>query len=59
MKQLLEAGNYRVYDFYPAVRVRFIPPEELGSIDGHERAFLNVNTIGKYEAILGRKNHDR
>jgi molybdopterin-guanine dinucleotide biosynthesis protein A len=59
MKRLLDARNYRIYDFYPEVRVRFVPPEELASIEGHGRAFLNVNTLQEYEAILRGKKDGR
>jgi molybdopterin-guanine dinucleotide biosynthesis protein A len=59
MKKLLDARNYRIYDFYPQARIRFVTPEELASVGGSGSAFLNVNTIKEYEAILGRKNHGR
>jgi len=42
MQGLLEAKNYRIYDFYPDVRVRYLEPEELPS--AWERALVNVNT---------------
>jgi molybdopterin-guanine dinucleotide biosynthesis protein B/molybdopterin-guanine dinucleotide biosynthesis protein len=42
MRALLEAKNYRIYDFYPEVRVRYLEPEELPT--GWERALVNVNT---------------
>jgi molybdopterin-guanine dinucleotide biosynthesis protein A len=42
MRALLEAKNYRIYDFYPAVRVRYLEPDELPA--GWERALVNVNT---------------
>jgi molybdopterin-guanine dinucleotide biosynthesis protein A len=59
MKKLLDARNYRIYDFYPQVRIRYVTPEELASVGGSGNAFLNVNTIKEYEAILGRKKHGR
>lgn len=59
MKKLLDARNHRIYDFYPQVRIRYVTPEELASVGGTGRNFLNVNTIKEYEAILGRKNHGR
>ncbi len=59
MKKLLDARNYRIYDFYPQVRIRYVTQEELASVGGSGRNFLNVNTIKEYEAILGRKNHGR
>lgn len=55
MKELLEARNYRIRDLFPRVRVRFVPREELAEFDDGGRAFLNVNTVEEYEAILGRE----
>jgi molybdopterin-guanine dinucleotide biosynthesis protein A len=59
MKKLLDARNYRIHDCYPHVRIRYVTQEELASAGGTGRAFLNVNTIKEYEAILGRKKHGR
>jgi molybdopterin-guanine dinucleotide biosynthesis protein B/molybdopterin-guanine dinucleotide biosynthesis protein len=42
MRTLLEAKNYRVYDFYPEVRVRYL--ESAALPPGWERALINVNT---------------
>jgi len=42
MRALLEAKNYRIYDFYPEVQVRYLEPDELPT--GWERALVNVNT---------------
>lgn len=49
MRALLEAGNYRVYDFYPQVRVRYVDPEELPA--GWRRALRNVNTPEDYRSL--------
>jgi molybdopterin-guanine dinucleotide biosynthesis protein A len=59
MKKLLDARNYRIYDFYPQVRIRYVTEEELASVGGTGRAFLNINTIKEYESILGRRKHGR
>lgn len=59
MKKLLDVRNYRIYDFYPQVRIRFVTSEELASVDESGKAFLNINTLEEYEAILGRNNHGR
>ena len=59
MKELLDARNYRIYDFYSQVRIRYVTPEEIASVGGTGRAFLNVNTSKEYEAILGSKDHGR
>jgi molybdopterin-guanine dinucleotide biosynthesis protein A len=59
MRELLESGNFRIFDFYPRVRVRRVPGAELAPIAGSERAFLNVNTMEEYERILGEEKNDR
>lgn len=59
MRKLLDARNYRIYDFYPQVRTRNVTPEEIASVGGSVQAFHNVNTIKEYEEILGRKKHGR
>ncbi|HZW35299.1 MAG: molybdenum cofactor guanylyltransferase, partial [Deltaproteobacteria bacterium] len=51
MKKLLDARNYRIYDFYPQIRIRYLTPKELATIGESSRAFLNVNTIEEYESI--------
>jgi len=51
MERLLKNRNYRIRDLFPQVRVRFVPPEEFPETDD-ARAFLNVNTIEEYEAIV-------
>jgi molybdopterin-guanine dinucleotide biosynthesis protein A len=52
MRELLEAGNFRIFDFYPRVRVRRVPESELRHLDGTGKAFLNVNTPEEYERLL-------
>lgn len=42
MRALLEAKNYRIYDFYPEVRVRYLEPNEFPA--GWKRTLVNVNT---------------
>lgn len=44
MKDLLERDNFRIYDFYPKVRVRYVPNETLRLLDPDGTAFLNLNT---------------
>lgn len=52
MREMLDAGNFRIIDFYPRVKVRRVPEAELASVPGSEKAFLNVNTKEEYERIL-------
>jgi molybdopterin-guanine dinucleotide biosynthesis protein A len=44
MRRLLEGGNYCVYDFYPQVRIRYVPSGELAPLDKEGTSFLNINT---------------
>ncbi len=59
MRELLEAGNFRIFDFYPRVRVRRVPGAELRRLDGSGKAFLNVNTMEDYERMLREGKDDR
>lgn len=54
MRRLLESGNYCVYDFYPQVRIRYVPGEELAPLDKEGTSFLNINTPEEF-ARLGRR----
>ncbi|MBI1920631.1 MAG: bifunctional molybdenum cofactor guanylyltransferase MobA/molybdopterin-guanine dinucleotide biosynthesis adaptor protein MobB [Geobacter sp.] len=44
MKELLDEDNFRIYDFYPKVRMKYVPNEELQRLDPDGTAFLNLNT---------------
>jgi molybdopterin-guanine dinucleotide biosynthesis protein A len=44
MEELLHQNNLKILDFFPRVKVREIPPEEIVSFDSELRAFLNINT---------------
>lgn len=59
MKDLLEAGNYRIFDFYPRVRTRPVQGAELFPFDRSGSAFLNVNTPEEYERALLEGSDDR
>lgn len=50
MRALLEAGRFRIYDFFPQVRVRYLDSAELP--DGWERSLLNVNTPGDIRQLI-------
>lgn len=49
MRQLLDAGNFRIYDFYHQVRVRYVGEEELPA--NWRRALCNINTPQDYAAL--------
>jgi molybdopterin-guanine dinucleotide biosynthesis protein A len=59
MKELLDAGNLRILDFYPRVRVRRVPEAEQRRHGGTGRSFTNVNTREEYERLLGEGENDR
>lgn len=47
MLDMLECGEYRIYDFYPRVRASYVGVEQLPP--GWEKALLNVNTPEEYK----------
>ncbi len=49
MRAMLERGHYRIYDFYPQVRVRELTDRELPA--GWERSLCNVNTPEDYRRV--------
>lgn len=49
MQELLDAGNFRIYDFYDKVRVRYVGEEELPA--DWRRALCNINTPQEYAAL--------
>jgi molybdopterin-guanine dinucleotide biosynthesis protein A len=49
MRAMLEVGNYRIYDFYPQMRVRELTEAEMPA--GWDRALRNVNTPEDYQRI--------
>jgi molybdopterin-guanine dinucleotide biosynthesis protein A len=49
MRDMLERGHYRIYDFFPQMRVRELADGELPA--GWERALRNVNTPEEYLRI--------
>jgi molybdopterin-guanine dinucleotide biosynthesis protein A len=48
----IRRGNLRVFDAYPALRVREVPEEELRRVDRTLRSFLNVNRPEDLSAVL-------
>lgn len=55
IKELLDRGEFCAYAYYPQIRVRFVPPEELAPFDRDRRAFLNVNTPEEFARIGGEQ----
>lgn len=54
IKRLLESATYRIYDFYPQVRIRYVPAGELARLDKKGQSFRNVNTPEEF-ARLGNE----
>jgi molybdenum cofactor guanylyltransferase len=54
IKALLESGECCAYAYYPQIRVRYVPPEELAPFDRDGKAFLNLNTPEEF-AKLGEE----
>lgn len=55
MLRLLEQGNFRVYDFYPEVAVRYVDAVELGRVASASSALLNINTPQEYAMLKEKK----
>ena len=53
IKALLDSGDFCAYAYYPRVRVRYVPYEELAHLDRDGRAFMNVNTPDEFAGIGG------
>ena len=53
MQRMLDRGEYRIYDFYPDVRVNYIDMEKHRC--EWKRALLNVNTPEEFNRIKGWK----
>jgi molybdopterin-guanine dinucleotide biosynthesis protein A len=51
MKEQLESGNHRIFDFYPQLNIRAVPYEELAIFGTGDSAFLSVNTPEEFEAV--------
>jgi molybdopterin-guanine dinucleotide biosynthesis protein A len=52
MRKMLEAGNFRIDDFFGRVRVRHVEGEELEALDAGGSAFVNVNTPDEYRRLI-------
>jgi molybdenum cofactor guanylyltransferase len=47
----IRAGERRIVSFFPHVRVRYVTPAEIASVDSDLRSFRNVNTPEEWEAV--------
>jgi molybdopterin-guanine dinucleotide biosynthesis protein A len=51
MEAAIRAGQRRVISFFPQVRVRYIPSDDVTPLDPALRSFRNVNTSGDWEVM--------
>ena len=51
IKALLDSGNYCAFAYYPQVRVRYVPYEEIAHLDPDGTAFLNINTPEQFAKL--------
>lgn len=57
MRRLLERGNFRIYDFYPEINIRYVPMAKLARLAGSGRALVNVNTPEEFARAGGKPVH--
>jgi molybdopterin-guanine dinucleotide biosynthesis protein A len=55
----LGEGKFRISDFFPAVRVRYVESVEIDRFDPHHRSFFNVNSeadLVRAQVLITREN---
>ncbi len=55
MERMLREGNFRIYDFYPEVRTRYVEQGELAGLVVPGRTFVNINTPREFETIRNKE----
>ncbi len=50
MEAMLHRGEYRIYDFYRRIEIRYLDPPELP--DGWQRSLININTPEQLARLL-------
>jgi molybdenum cofactor guanylyltransferase len=53
IKSLIEKGDFCAYAYFPQVKVRYVPYEEVAHLDRGKNAFVNVNTPDEFKRIGG------
>ena len=51
IETVIRAGKRRIVSFFPQVRVRYIAPQEIGSLDPQLESFRNLNTPEEWTAV--------
>jgi molybdenum cofactor guanylyltransferase len=52
MKRLLEQGNFRIYDFYPEISIRYVTAGEVARFPGGTRSLVNINTPEEFASCI-------
>lgn len=53
MEQMLRQNQYRIYDFYQRIKIRYLDPPQLP--DGWQRSLINLNTPNQLARIKEKK----
>jgi molybdenum cofactor guanylyltransferase len=53
MRRLLESRNYRIFDAFAQLRVRYLAGEELHRLDREQKSFTNLNTREQFARAAG------
>jgi molybdopterin-guanine dinucleotide biosynthesis protein A len=58
IERLLSAGGFKIIDFFPEVRVRYVEEQEIKLFDPRCLSFFNINTLADLEKAqsLARRN---
>jgi molybdopterin-guanine dinucleotide biosynthesis protein A len=54
IKKIIDENKYRIFDFYPLVRVKVIEEKEFSFLDPRNESFINVNTPEELDTIKKR-----
>jgi molybdenum cofactor guanylyltransferase len=52
MRRLLEQGNFRIYDFYPEISIRYVDDGEIERLPGGSRSLVNINTPEEFARCI-------
>jgi len=53
MESMLQQNQYRIYDFYQRITIRYVDPPELP--EGWERSLINLNTPEEFARVQGEQ----
>jgi len=51
MRDMLESGNFRIYDLYPRLRTRYVGSAELAPFCDGGKSLINVNTPAEFDLL--------